>query len=161
MLTNLETEKCKLLHVVLFGQPELDAHLARREVRQLRQRITFSYRLTAMDSDTVSGYLVHRLLVAGYAGPRLFPSRIAREIWCASHGVPRLINILAHKCLLAAYGEGKASVSRGHLHRAIADTESLGHHSHSPTLRRVSLALFGAFSAGAIVFSAYALIGFS
>ena len=80
LLTNLETEKSKLLQVVLFGQPELDVHLLRPSVRQLRQRITFTYALAPMDARAVSGYLMHRLAVAGYQGPRLFSAPLAREI---------------------------------------------------------------------------------
>ena len=71
LLTNLETEKRKLLQVVLFGQPELDERLAQAAVRQLRQRITFQYRLSALDVTEVDRYLEHRLRVAGYRGNRL------------------------------------------------------------------------------------------
>lgn len=159
LLTNLETEKSKLVQVVLFGQPELDAHLDRPSVRQLRQRITFSHRLTSMDVKAVSGYLVHRLAVAGYRGPRLFGAPLVREMFRACNGVPRLINIVAHKCLLASYGEGRVGISRRHLRRAIADTESLRRRRGPVSLRRVSMALAGTFSAGAAAFGAYVLIG--
>ncbi|MGB5672336.1 MAG: AAA family ATPase [Sedimenticolaceae bacterium] len=159
LLTNLETEKSKLVQVVLFGQPELDAHLDRPSVRQLRQRITFSHRLTSMDVKAVSGYLVHRLAVAGYRGPRLFDAPLVREMFRACNGVPRLINIVAHKCLLASYGEGRVGISRRHLRRAIADTESLRRRRGPVSLRRVSMALAGTFSAGAAALGAYVLIG--
>jgi MSHA biogenesis protein MshM len=159
LLTNLETEKSKLLQVVLFGQPELDAHLNRPSVRQLLQRITFSYALEPMDSRAVYGYLAHRTRVAGYQGPRLFSAPLAQEIAKSCKGVPRLVNIIAHKCLLAAYGEGKARVSRRHLRRAIADSESLQSSVRYRLVRRVSMALLGAFSAGAAAMSAYVLIG--
>ncbi|MGB5453595.1 MAG: AAA family ATPase [Sedimenticolaceae bacterium] len=159
LLTNLETEKSKLVQVVLFGQPELDTHLDRPSVRQLRQRITFSHRLTSMDVKAVSGYLVHRLAVAGYRGPRLFDAPLVREMFRACNGVPRLINIVAHKCLLASYGEGRVGISRRHLRRAIADTESLRRRRGPVSLRRVSMALAGTFSAGAAALGAYVLIG--
>lgn len=159
LLTNLETEKSKLLQVVLFGQPELDRYLARPSVRQLRQRITFSYTLTPMDSRGVAGYLTHRLAIAGYTGPRLFDAWAVREIARASGGVPRLVNILAHKSLLAAFGEGRAAVMRRHLRRAIADTESVHRRSFFRVLRHVSMALAGALSAGAAAFGAYLFIG--
>jgi MSHA biogenesis protein MshM len=158
LLTNLETEKSKLLQVVLFGQPELDLHLGRPSVRQLRQRITFSYVLAPMDGAAIAGYLSHRLAIAGYQGPRLFPPPLVREISRVCQGVPRLVNIVAHKCLLAAYGEGRAQITRHHLRRAIEDTESL--RRHKPIcLRRVSMALGGALSAGAAAFGAFALLG--
>jgi MSHA biogenesis protein MshM len=159
LLTNLETEKNKLLQVVLFGQPELDTQLSRASVRQLRQRITFSYTLAPMDVGAVSGYLKHRLAVAGYQGRRLFDPSITREIHRVCLGVPRLINIVAHKCLLAAYGEGRAEVGRRHLRRAIEDTESLKRGHLGVRLKRISMALAGAFSASAAVFGAYLLIG--
>jgi MSHA biogenesis protein MshM len=159
LLTNLETEKNKLLQVVLFGQPELDVHLGRPSVRQLRQRITFTYALAPMDSKAVSGYLMHRLAVAGYQGPRLFVAPLAREIARVSKGVPRLVNIIAHKCLLAAYGEGRAAICRRHLRRAVADTESLRQGTPRFSLKRVIVGLAGAFSAGAAALGAYVLIG--
>lgn len=159
LLTNLETEKAKLLHVVLIGQPELDVHLSRPSVRQLRQRITFCYTLQPMDSQAVAGYLSHRLSVAGYSGAQLFNAAAVREITRASRGIPRLVNILAHKSLLAAYGEGNASVARRHLRRAIADTESLPRSPFFARLRRLSIPLAGAFSAGAAAVGAYLLTG--
>lgn len=158
LLTNLETEKSKLLHVVLFGQPELDVHLARPSVRQLRQRIAFSYTLQPMDARAVRGYLLHRLAVAGYQGPGLFPASLTRDIAKACKGVPRLINIVAHKCLLAAYGEGRASVRRQHLRRAIDDTESLPQGRFAFSLKWVSMALAGALSAGVAAFGAHAMM---
>lgn len=159
LLTNLETEKSKLLHVVLFGQPELDVNLARPSVRQLRQRITFSYQLAPMDIKATSGYLMHRLAVAGFKGPRLFDAGLTRQIHRICNGVPRLINIVAHKCLLAAYGEGRLEINRRHLRRAIEDTESLHRGQLNISLKRISMALAGAFSAGAAALGAYLLTG--
>ena len=159
LLTNLETEKSKLLQVVLFGQPELDLHLGQPSVRQLRQRITFSHTLSPMDSDAVHGYLSHRLAVAGYRGPELFSVPIARGISRACNGVPRLINIIAHKCLLAAYGEGRTQVDRRHLRRAVEDTESVPHDPLRVGLKRVSMGLAGACSAAAAALGAYLITG--
>ena len=159
LLTNLETEKSKLLQVVLFGQPELDRHLGNPAVRQLRQRITFAYTLAPMDLAAVSGYLTHRLAVAGYCGDRLFDARVTRQIYRACHGVPRLTNIVAHKCLLAAYGEGRAQVDRRHLQRAVEDTESLQRGGSRSGLGRIGLMLTGAFSAGVAALGTYVLTG--
>ena len=72
LLTNLETEKRKLIQVVLFGQPELDERLKQNSVRQLRQRITFEYHLGALNSSELLLYLAHRLRVAGHSGAPLF-----------------------------------------------------------------------------------------
>jgi MSHA biogenesis protein MshM len=159
LLTNLETEKSKLLQVVLLGQPELDEHLSRPSVRQLRQRITFSYRLSPMDAAAVSGYLMHRLAVAGYQGPRLFGARLVGDITRACDGIPRLVNIVAHKALLAAYGEGTANLTRQHVRRAIVDTESLGSAHPALSPRRIGLAVFGTLSAGAAAVGAFVLTG--
>lgn len=122
LLTNLETEKRKLLQVVLFGQPELDMVLDLPSVRQLKQRISFSYLLAALDREGMEGYIAHRLLVAGYAGKRLFPAAVLNELFHASHGIPRLINILCHKALLAAFGQGARTISHDHMRLAIRDT---------------------------------------
>ncbi len=125
LLTNLETEKRKLLQVVLFGQPELDERLARPGLRQLRQRIGFSHGLRAIDRDGLPGYLNHRLLVAGYHGQPLFSAEAQAALFAASRGVPRLINILAHKSLMAAFGRGLSRVDRDSVAMACADTEGV------------------------------------
>lgn len=124
LLTNLETESKKLLQVVLFGQPELDRVLASEQLRQLRQRITFQEYLQPLDRQSVSHYLQHRAGLAGYNGPGLFHPSALKLIAKASNGVPRLINILAHKSLLSAFGEGAKIVLARHVRRAVQDTES-------------------------------------
>lgn len=123
LLSNLETEKRKLLQIVLFGQPELDRKLAEPSVRQLLQRIAFHYRLGCLGREEVGNYLAHRLRVAGYRGDELFAPRAVRSLHRASRGTPRLLNILAHKSLLAVYGEGKHAVLFRHVRQAAADTE--------------------------------------
>lgn len=125
LLTNLETERKKLLQVVMFAQPELDARLARPEFRQLRQRIGFSYRLRPLDPDELAIYVEHRLRTAGHAGMPLFTGRALDALFRASRGIPRLVNILAHKSLLAAYGEMERRVRRSHVRRAAFDTEGV------------------------------------
>lgn len=124
LLTNLETEQQKLLQVVLFGQPELDTRLAARHLRQLRQRITFSHRLTAMTPQQINQYVQHRLSVAGCQQP-LFSASALRLLHFYSKGIPRLVNILAHKCLMLAYGEGRTVVGWRHMRYAAADTEAV------------------------------------
>ena len=123
LLTNLETEQAKLLQVVLFGQPELDATLERNEFRQLRQRITFSYRLRPLDVKDTARYLNERLAVAGYRGEPLFSAAAIRRLVRGSGGIPRLVNILAHKALMVAYGEGRRQIGVSHVRRAQLDTE--------------------------------------
>ncbi|QSX40467.1 ExeA family protein [Shewanella cyperi] len=123
LFTNLETETRKLLQVVLFGQPELDQRLASAELRQLRQRITFSYRLRPLDERETQTYLNHRLAVAGFKGAPMFGAAEARLLQRASRGIPRLLNILAHKALMLAFGAGDSRPSRSQLRAAIKDTE--------------------------------------
>lgn len=123
LLTNLETEQRKLIQVVLFGQPELDERLSRPSVRQLRQRITFSYDLGPLDREGVRDYVRHRLRVAGYRGAPLFTRRALNRLYRASEGTPRLVNVLAHKALMAAWGEGSEQVEGVHVKLAVADTE--------------------------------------
>lgn len=123
LLTNLETEKEKLLQVILFGQPELDEHLNEKEVRQLKQRITFSYKLKPIDRDGMELYLIHRLGVAGYSGNNLFEANAMRSLFKASRGIPRLINILSHKSMMSAYGKGIKYVDNNNMRAAIKDTE--------------------------------------
>jgi MSHA biogenesis protein MshM len=125
LLSNLETEKRKLLQLVLFGQPELDEKLADPSVRQLRQRIAFHYRLRGLKRAELEHYLAHRLRVAGYRGNRVFGNASLRLMHRASGGTPRLVNILAHKALLSAYGEGRQDVLRRHVRAAARDTEGV------------------------------------
>ena len=124
LLTNLETEKRKLLHVVMFGQPELDRKLEEKSIRQLLQRITFHHRLSGLQENEVSAYVAHRLAVAGYSAETLFSEGAIAALHRASRGVPRLVNILAHKSLLLVFGEGKRKVERRHVVTAASDTPS-------------------------------------
>jgi len=149
LLTNLETEKRKLIQVVLFGQPELDERLSRPSVRQLRQRITFSYRLAPLDRDTVNDYVRHRLRVAGYRGAPLLTPGAKKALFRGSRGTPRLVNVLAHKSLMAAWGEGADQVAKRHVRRAILDTEG----ARQPRLAWpwLSWSLAACFLLGAVV----------
>lgn len=123
LFTNLETETRKLLQVVLFAQPELDERLSQKDFRQLRQRITFAYKLRAMTNIEVQHYIAHRLQVAGYKGAALFNANLCKKIYKATQGIPRLVNILCHKMLMLTYGEGHFQVNISHLKAAVSDTE--------------------------------------
>lgn len=122
LLTNLETEKRKLMQVVLFGQPELDRKLQSASLRQLLQRITFQHRLSGLSSDELKGYLAHRLSIAGYTREFPFTSNAVRALHRASRGIPRLVNVIAHKSLLVVYGEGARRAGRRHVQAASQDT---------------------------------------
>ena len=125
LLSNLETERRKLLQVVLFGQPELDVRLAQPSIRQLKQRIAFSCELLPLTLGETEYYIAYRLQVARCTHPRLFSHEAGRRLFKASRGIPRLVNILAHKSLLAAFGEGARKVTEKHVRLAVADTESI------------------------------------
>ena len=155
LLTNLETEKRKLIQVVLFGQPEIDALLAQPSVRQLRQRITFTYRLLPLNRPGLRAYVGHRLAVAGYQGTRLFSARALERIYRASGGVPRLVNILCHKGLMAAYGKGLRMVDDRCAALAVNDTGAAVSGSRPSIRRRWPLAwllsTFGSVSFAVLV----------
>ncbi|MDZ7735449.1 MAG: AAA family ATPase [Gammaproteobacteria bacterium] len=127
LLTNLETEKRKLIQVVLFGQPELDALLEQPSIRQLKQRITFSYRLLPLNKVAFRAYVRHRLAVAGYQQGELIQRRAYEQLYRASQGIPRLVNIIGHKALLAAYGQGDKQVKPVHIRMAVDDTSEARH----------------------------------
>ena len=154
LLTNLETESRKLLQVVLFGQPELDIRLDEPSIRQLKQRITFSSNLGTLNAQDVEYYLAHRLGIAGYRGARLFSREAVRRLHRASRGVPRLINILAHKALMAGFGEGARYITDHFVKLAILDTESA--RARSMTARRRWLRLWALLAA--LAASASALV---
>lgn len=125
LLSNLETEKRKLLQIVLLGQPELDRKLARPEIRQLLQRITFSEHLGPMASSRVGPYLRHRMQVAALDARtrvEVFDATAVQALAQCSAGIPRLVNVLAHKCLLLAFGENRHQVTLADVRLAARDT---------------------------------------
>jgi MSHA biogenesis protein MshM len=153
LLTNLETEKRKLLQIVLFGQPELNRKLELESIRQLAQRVTFHYHLGPLSRDDLDFYVAHRLRVAGFTGARLFSNGAVARLYAASGGVPRLVNILAHKALMLCYGEGGHSITRNHVNVAAKDTLAT-----SAKRRRVlPWAAAGALLAGAAASLAWAI----
>lgn len=124
LLGNLETEKRKLLQVVIFGQPELEERLNHPSIRQLRQRISFEYRLKSLQWSELGFYLNHRMHVAGYQGGMVFTTASMRLLYRYANGIPRLLNILSHKSLLSAYGRGQHTVSVVDVKAAILDTQA-------------------------------------
>jgi general secretion pathway protein A len=121
LLTNLETPTQKLLQIILLGQPELRDKLNRPELRQLAQRITARYHLTPLDRDETEAYVRHRVAVAGAA--RLPFSRLGlRALYQRSGGVPRLINIIADRALMAGYAREQDSIGERLVDRAANET---------------------------------------
>src|SRR5512147_2556648 len=111
LLTNLETNERKLLQIVLIGQPELRAMLARPDMQQLAQRVIARYHLEALTESETAHYVRHRLAVAGLRQANPFDQRAMRRIFRYSHGVPRRINLLCDRALLGAYASSKAVVN--------------------------------------------------
>jgi type II secretory pathway predicted ATPase ExeA len=147
LLSNLETGKEKLLQIVLFGQPELDQHLALAHMRQLKERITHSFALAPLPAREVRDYVNFRLRAAGYHGPDLFGEDALRLIAEASEGLTRRINIYADKTLLAAFASGTHTVSPDHARAAISDTQIVVNRRASP--RRLAAVAAGALAVGA------------
>ncbi len=125
LLTNLETEKRKLLQVIIFGQPELEEKLNHPSIRQLKQRITFDYHLGPLSRAELNYYVHHRLVVAGYQGGRLFTPMAMWLLQRKTRRIPRLVNILAHKAMLCTYGKGKRTVGVFDVLAASNDTASM------------------------------------
>ncbi|MHB8982303.1 ExeA family protein [Thiobacillus sp.] len=151
LLSNLETEKRKLLTIILFGQPELDARLD--AIPQLKTRISFHERLRALDRDEMAAYLDHRLDHAAQSSVKRvrFTPRALRGLHRASAGVPRIANVVAHKALLLAYGRGLHRVGWSEVRHAARDTADTASRARGLARRAGLATLF----AGATVAALY------
>jgi len=123
LLSNLESNRHKLLQIVLFGQSELDEHLDTAGMRQLRERITQSFHLEPLVRSDIENYIDFRMRAAGYRGPKVFNPTAIKLIARASQGLTRRVNILSDKALLAAYAAGTHAVTQAEAKRAVRDTE--------------------------------------
>ncbi len=151
LLTNMETEKRKLLQVVLLGQPELDSLLDRSDLRQLKQRIVFSEYLRPFSVSGAKDYVRHRLIQAGVDRDVFTPA----ALWLlakGSRGIPRLLNVMAHKSLMLAYGAGDYCVDSKHVAKAIVDTEESSRLGRLLALRwHLLWPILGGTSAGLLI----------
>jgi len=125
LLSNLETDKTKLIQIILCGQPELKARLERPDLRQLRQRITIRYRIGPLNEAETAQYITHRLSVAagGAAAGVQFDEEAARSIHRYTRGSPRLINAIADNALLAGYIDQITMITQDCIQRAIHQLE--------------------------------------
>lgn len=123
LLSNLESSRHKLLHIVLFGQPELDDYLAVPSMRQLKERITHNFALEPLRHADIGTYLMFRMRAAGYRGPDIFSPGAIQLIARASEGLTRRINILADKALLAAFSEDRHFVDAKQVKAAVRDAQ--------------------------------------
>src|SRR3954451_7318930 len=126
MLSNLETEKAKLIQIILIGQPDLRDALSRPELEQLRQRVTVSYHLGALDADDTAAYVNHRLARAAIGEPMSFPREVTDLVHARSRGVPRLINVMCDAILLVGYGDERRVVDLALAREAVEELEATG-----------------------------------
>ena len=126
MLSNLETEKSKLIQIVLVGQPNLHDLLDPPQLEQLRQRVTVRYHLRPLDPGETAAYINHRLRKAAIGAPLVFSPEVTDLIGHASDGLPRKINVIADAVLLFGYGEDKHAVDAALVREVIAELEATG-----------------------------------
>jgi len=151
LLSNLETGRDKLLQIVLFGQPELDQTLANHDIRQLKERITYSFMLTPFHGWEIRDYLHCRLRASGYRGGELFTPKAVRVMERYSQGLVRRINILADKALLAAYAQQAMTVTPKHVLVAARDSEFAPNNALPPWSPLAAAAVLVITVAGALL----------
>src|SRR5687768_3994227 len=126
MLSNLETEKSKLIQIVMIGQPELREKLGLPQLEQLRQRITVSYHLQPLEADETANYINHRLKRAAIGAAVEFPCDVTALIHARSRGVPRIINVIADATLLFAYGVDRRDIDVSITQEALSELDATG-----------------------------------
>ncbi|MBF0252919.1 MAG: AAA family ATPase [Candidatus Omnitrophica bacterium] len=125
MLSNLETEKEKLLQIVLIGQPELKEKLDHPNLRQLKQRVAVRFHLDVLNAKEIKEYLYHRLNVAGSDGRIVFEDDTVNIITNYTKGIPRLINVIADKSLLLGFAKNTNYIYPDLVKQAINETEGI------------------------------------
>lgn len=156
LLTNLETNDRKLLQIMLIGQPELRAMLARPELEQLAQRVVARCHLTALSEQETASYIQHRLSASGLCTASPFQQPLMKQIYQITQGVPRRINLLCNRALLAAYAHGKREIDREIIANAARELFDYGGMPLKKTLNRryaVSALVAGAMFIGAAVWT--------
>jgi type II secretory pathway predicted ATPase ExeA len=126
LLTNLEGPRHKLLQVLMAGQPELEAHLLKPELRQLRQRIAVNALLEPLAFEDALEYVSHRIKTAGHPKGDIFRRAAVEAVWFASEGYPRTINILCDQALVTAFALGQKHVDASMAQEVIEDVLCLG-----------------------------------
>jgi general secretion pathway protein A len=154
LLTNLETNQRKLLQIILVAQPELRQRLLQPGMRQLAQRIVARYHLGHLSRSEVTGYVNHRLAVAGVQRP-LFPPRVLGRVYRLSRGVPRLINVICDRALLGAYVQGRNDVNMATLNKAAREVFGAGDSAAGRARVGWSLAALALLAVGGAIAAAY------
>jgi general secretion pathway protein A len=124
MLSNLETEKSKLMQIVLVGQPDLRDKLSLQQLEQLRQRVTVRYHIDPLDAEETAKYINHRLRRAAINAPLQFPRDVTDAVHARSHGVPRLINVICDAVLLFGYADERRLVDLELVEGALEELEA-------------------------------------
>ncbi len=166
VLSNLETDQEKLIQIVLVGQPELLDKIRTPQMAQLDQRVSIRCTLTDLDEQETDRYIHHRLNVAGARGQIRFTPKAVTEIYRASHGVPRLINLICDRALLAGYAAQTRDIQPEHVRKAVAalrgeDAEVSANVANAPRRPAPSWgrrAAYGAAIAALAVFASAALL---
>jgi general secretion pathway protein A len=158
LLSNLETEKEKLLQIILIGQPELKKRLRADQLKQLDQRITIRASLRPLNAGETSDYINYRLIKAGRAAI-LFDDDVKRFVYNLSEGIPRLINLISSRSLMAAYIEGSTTIRKEHVMNARRHLSD-GPSEKTGPLRLPLYIVSGIVIAAVIVFAVYRYIGF-
>lgn len=140
LLSNLETEKEKLLQIVLIGQQQLRKRLLSENLRQLNQRITVRTVLRPLTKDETSDYINYRVIKAG-KGSVIFEEKVKKQIYKFSTGIPRLINLIASRAMMAAYLDGSRNIKKRHIKQAIEHLSDESYQTRRPVLSPVRLAL--------------------
>lgn len=156
LLTNLETNQKKLLQIILVGQPELQEKLAQRDLRQLAQRITARYHLRPLNLKETMAYVLHRTRIAG-SRKGLFTRKSIELLHAKTSGIPRLINTICDRALMAASSRKKNLVSYRIMRDAIGDVMGTSHHNKQMTASSRPKILLWSLSAISVI----VLIGLS
>lgn len=133
LLSNLETPTSKLIQIMLVGQPELRAMLARPDLRQLRQRIVLRHHLRPFDAEECDAYVQERLRLAGHTGKEVFDRGALREIFAVTGGVPRLVNALCDGALLLGFARDRKTLGRAEIREAARDLDLISEGAPAPT----------------------------
>ena len=161
LLSNLESSRHKLMQIVLFGQPEIDEALAKSSMRQLKDRITHSFRTRPLNEDEVRSYISFRMRAAGYKGPEVFSAAAIAAIARASRGLTRRINVLSDKALLAAFAGNTHAVTPREARAAVADSDFAPVSGSRRGVRHAALAAAlvasGAIAGAGVLFLYYSL----
>ncbi|MFC1753001.1 ExeA family protein [Thermoproteota archaeon] len=153
MLSNLETEKEKLIQIILMGQPELREKLACKSLEQLRQRIQVSYHLLPLSRDETRSYIEYRLRVAGIQSGMLFSKNTFDKIYEYTGGVPRLINTLCDRALLNGFVQEKAQIDEDIIEESAMEIEGVrkeimreSSNSEDSNIQEILKRVYGKFS---------------